>query len=277
MINMFQNAILDWLAGTMPTPIPYMTFDKSWFHYLALVIVMLAAWIATNYLRNASPKRVKFFLLGAGIILTGFEIYKQIIMNYVEPGGYLWYIFPFQFCSTPIYITLLASFLKPGKVQTALYEFLATYGLFAGLSVMLYPNSVFINLIGINIQTMVHHGTMLVVGIAMLVSVIKIERKTFLRASLIFTILLVIAMGLNFIHNTWIGNATFNMFFINQRYGNHLPILSNIFAIAPYPVFLMAYVLGFGLCAAVMETLGYVIRKISYSKVPISARNPSNI
>ncbi|MCK7485244.1 MAG: hypothetical protein MZU97_06565 [Bacillus subtilis] len=66
-----------------------------------------------------------------------------------------------------MYVALFAGLTKNKKIQQALINFLqGPTGMFAGLAVMLYPNDVFITTIGINIQTMVHHGAMMVVGVA---------------------------------------------------------------------------------------------------------------
>ena len=82
-----------------------------------------------------------------------------------------------------MYIFLIAALIKKGKVQDSLFAFLGTYALFAGLAVMLYPNDVFTTTIGINIQTMVHHGLMLVGGVYILASGrAKLEHKTILKS-----------------------------------------------------------------------------------------------
>ena len=271
MLASILDEILEWLSGRMPTPVPFKGMAESWFHYLALFLFVLASIAAIRWLKGAEPKRVSRFVLTAGCILTGFEIYKQLVMNYQAGWNYQWYIFPFQFCSTPIYITLIAGLSKPGKFQTVLYEFLASYGLFAGLAVMMYPNSVFIDLIGINIQTMVHHGTMAVVGLALLTRVVKIRWRALMNATAVFAILFVMAFGMNLIHNTWIQDGVFNMFFINDRWGNHLPILSTIYAVAPYPIFLFVYVVGFSMAAGIMFLLGKVLRNVIMA-VPLAKR-----
>ena len=81
---------------------------------------------------------------------------------------YQWYAFPFQFCSTPMYIGLLAAVVKRKSLHIRLCSYLATYALFAGICVMAYPVTVFIDTVGINIQTMVCHGSMITTGIVLL-------------------------------------------------------------------------------------------------------------
>jgi hypothetical protein len=270
--NIIEN-ILQWLSGTMPVPVPYQSFSLSWFHYLAVITIVIFSYISFNYVKKGTPKHVQRFVLTIGIILLIFEIYKQVIMNYRANWNYQWYIFPFQFCSTPIYIALIAGLIKPGKIQNCLYEFLATYGLFAGAAVIFYPNDVFIDLIGINIQTMVHHGAMAIMGITLLVYVVKLKHTLIFRASSVFVVLLIMAMIMNLIHNTYIQQGTFNMFFINQRFGNHLPILTIIYDMVPYVVFLIVYIIGFGMAAYLVLLIGILISKINLSTHKVNQKS----
>jgi len=52
---------------------------------------------------------------------------------------------------------------------------------------------------------------------------------------------------------------TFNMYFISPYFDCTLPILSIIYPLVPYPLFLVMYILGFSLIAALMY---YVQRAI---------------
>ena len=45
-------------------------------------------------------------ILISGFIMLIFEIYKQVIFTY-QVGHYQWYAFPFQFCSTPMYLYII--------------------------------------------------------------------------------------------------------------------------------------------------------------------------
>jgi hypothetical protein len=111
--------ILEFLNREMNRPIPYQAFSQSWFHYLALAIAILASVLATLYLRNADDKKLRRFLLGFSGLLLGFEAYKQLIFSYQANWSYQWYAFPFQFCSTPMYVALVAGLTKKKKIQQA--------------------------------------------------------------------------------------------------------------------------------------------------------------
>ncbi len=227
---------------------------------MALGIAVLATVAAVKRLKNASDRQLRRFLLTFAGLLLSFEIYKQLIFSFHDDWNYQWYIFPFQFCSTPMYIALIAGFTKNKIVQQAFINFLGTYGLFAGLAAMLYPNDVFVATIGINIQTMVHHGAMMVVGIALLANKVKLIPSSILSATAVFSILVTIAILLNFAHNSWIAVGTFNMFYINPLYHNHLPVLVLIEPHVPHFVFVIIYVFGFALIAYLMLMIGKGIK-----------------
>lgn len=241
------NQLMEFFNGQMSKPLPYLSFSKSWFHYLSLGVVVLLTTICVIRMKDVTDKQWKRFTLIFAIILLIFEVYKQLNFSYASGWSYQWYAFPFQFCSTPMYVALIAALVKPGRFQDALYTYLATFGLFAGVMVMLIPNDVFVTTVGINIQTMVHHGGMVMMGVVALHKVHS--RKQVLSAIMVFSVVVLIASLLNVIHNTWIQDGTFNMFFINPIYRNHLPVLSLIQPLVPYFVFLAIYTLGFSLAA----------------------------
>lgn len=166
-----------------------------------------------------------------------------------------------------MYIALLASLTRNKKLRDSLIAFLGTFGLFAGLAVMLYPMTVFISTIGINIQTMVHHGSMAAMGIALLSTQVKLESKTILKASLVFSVLVSIAVILNAVHNAWIEQGTFNMFFINPILRNDLPILSLIQPLVPHIVFLFIYILGFMFVSYLVLLIGILCFKPSVKRL----------
>lgn len=271
----FINNLLQFLNGEMNQPVPYQSFSQSWFHYLSFALMIILTIFLARNLKQASEKKVRKYLLIFSIVLLSFEIYKQIIFSYQNGWGYQWYAFPFQFCSTPMYVALTASLTRNKKIRDALIAFLGTFGLFAGLAVMLYPMTVFISTIGINIQTMVHHGSMAAMGIALLSTQIKLESKTIFKASLVFSILVSIAIILNGIHNTWIEQGTFNMFFINPLLRNDLPILTLIQPLVPHIVFLFIYILGFMFVSYLVLLLGILIFKPRSKATKMTLRSES--
>lgn len=257
--------ILDLLNSNMMRPEAYQTFSKSWFHYLSLIITILLIIKLTKTFKAADQTKLKRMLLIFGILMIILEIYKQVIFTY-QVNAYQWYAFPFQFCSTPMYIFIIYGFNKNKKVDPYLLSFLATFSTFAGVAVMLYPANVFIDTIGINIQTMVHHGLMAAVGFSLLLTKTSMSIKYFLKGSVVFAMLMGIAMVMNWIFNMQGMDTTFNMFFINERFVSELPVLVSIQPLVPHLVFLLIYLLGFTIVATLIFVIGYTMRHFLYKE-----------
>lgn len=260
-----MNKILEFLNSEMTTPVAYTGLETSWFHYLSLILTAIVFYFLLKMFKKGDIPKIKKTILILGIVMLLLEVYKQIIFTYQE-NHYQWYAFPFQFCSTPMYLYIILGFTKNKKIASYLVAFLATYGTFAGVAVMLYPSSVFVPTIGINIQTMVHHGLIAAVGLALLLTSVPINYKTLLKGMSVFVILVTIAYMMNILFNVFIDTATFNMFFINPKYGTEIPVLSMIEPNVPHFIFLIVYVLGFSLMALLMLLIASVARKVVFKK-----------
>lgn len=254
---------LEFLQSRMTTPTAY-----GWYHLMCIGI-MIALSVGLSFVfKNASDKKIRLFLLITSIVMILLEVLKQFVFSYdIENNkivwDYQWYAFPFQFCSTPMYIAFIASVIKKDKVQDCLYSFLATYGLFAGALVLFCPGDVFMSYIAINIQTMFHHGMMAVIGVVLLTSKsVKIEHKTILKAGIVFISLIAIALLMNCIY-VWVGgNEKFNMFYISPYKECNLIVFSTIQANVPYIVFLLSYVVGFSIAAYIILLIAILIKFI---------------
>lgn len=252
-MNFFEK-ILKALDGQMTTPTSY-----GWFHLMWIGIVIGLCVLVALKCRKLNSKQFRTITIIVASVLILFEIYKQLNFSFNSSTGewhYQWYAFPFQFCSTPMYVLLLIGLLKENKFSNWLCSFMATFGLFAGVVVMLYPNDVFISTIGINIQTMLHHGMMIVMGVFMIATGrAKLEHKTILKGMAVFGALVATAFALNL---TWYLSVApadktyyFNMFYISPFVRCHLPVLGNIWDIN-YVLFLVSYLFGFSLAGYLM-------------------------
>lgn len=268
--------ILDW---EMEKPEPY-----GWFHVLWLLLTVLATVGLCIRKKDESPQRVRNVVFGVAVAVLVLEIYKQINYTFGYGDGitvdYQWYAFPWQFCSTPMYVGLLAGIIRKGKVHESLCAFLATYSIFAGVCVMLYPVSVFIGTIGINIQTMICHGSMITVGVYLLYSgYVKLEHKTILKAIPVFASTVLIAMILNEAAHLsgLLETDTFNMFFISPYCDPSLPVYSTVQEMVAYPWCLIIYIAAFTaaaylilLCAMGIRHVCLCVRKIVKRKTVVA-------
>lgn len=244
----------------------------GWFHITFLLLSFVAAAILCMLHKDTSHDRVRRVVFGVAIAVIILEIYKQINYSFIYGEGniafrYRWYAFPWQFCSMPMYVGFLAGVFKKGKVHDSLCAFLATYAVFAGLCVMLYPATVFVETIGINIQTMICHGSMITVGIYLLYTGhVKLEHKTILKAIPVFLISVVSAVFFNeaAFRSGLLEDHEFNMFFISPYCEPSLPVYSLVQRTVAYPWCLFLYVLAFTLAAYLVLLIGIGIKNLSW-------------
>ena len=265
----FFGELLVLLDSEMKTPQMY-----GWFHLLFFALsIILGVWLCLKFKKpdDKTVKRIIFIITTITIVL---EIYKQINYTFTYNGeeilsDFQWYAFPFQFCSMPMYVGLLASIVKKGKVYDALCAFLATFAVFAGVCVMLYPAQVFIGTIGINIQTMICHGSMISIGIFLLGSgYVKSEHKTIFSAIPVFACCVIAAMVMNEIayRSGLLEREMFNMFFISPYCEPSLPVYSVVQGVVPFPWCLFIYVGAFSLAAYVMLLISMLAHRIAKKK-----------
>ena len=261
-MNFFEKIVYA-LSATMERP----TIFGTW-HFVSLALaIALTAFMIWKF-KDCSDKTLRRILFAFWIVIVILEVYKQIVFSMHSDGvtaewRYQWYAFPFQFCSTPIYLLPILVFAKDCKFRNAVMAYMVTFSLFAGLVVMIYPGDVFIEIIGINIQTMVHHGLQLVIGVFLAAhNRHHLNKRFFAWAMSAFVVLCAVALGLNTVMHYAKPDVGFNMFYISPFQNCTLPVLSEVYAKAPYPVFLIVYVLGFTLVATIVYTIEKVAAKI---------------
>lgn len=248
-------------------PTPY-----GLFHIISIILSITMTAMLCIYHRHDSPKQVRKTVLYISLVVIGLEILKQIVFaaNIIDGNtikwDYTWYAFPFQFCSMPMYVGVLQAIIKKGKTHDSLCAFLATYAVFAGICVMVYPGDVFTATVFICVQTMVCHGTMIPVGAYLMTTGhVKAEHKTILKAMCTFGVVIVAATILNeLVYASGILNGdTFNMLFISRHFESTLPVYSLIHNSVPYPFNIFIYFLGFSLAAYIILLIAMGIKKIA--------------
>ena len=242
------RSFLQILDAQMTTPKPY-----GWFHLLTLGLTVLFTILLCVRGQHHSPQRIRSIVFGVAATVAVLEIYKQINYTFTLQGDtivadYQWYAFPWQFCSTPMYIGLLAGRTRQGRFHEALCAYLATYAVFAGLCVMLYPVTIFTSTAAINIQTTFCHGSMIAIGAYLLATgYVKIERRTLYKAIPVFLTCVSLAVLMNeaAYFSGLLTREEFNMFFISRHCAPSLPVYSVVQQILPYPWCLLVYVAAF--------------------------------
>ncbi len=259
-MNLFEKFVL-FLSFKAPKPTDY-----GWFHLMFFALVIIGSIVLSVFFRKVNDKTFRKIVFVFWLTIVLFEIVKELVYSFSAETGewdYQWYIFPFQFCSTPFYLLPFIIFMKDCKIRDAVIIFISTFSLFAGICVFCAPGDVFnTSSLAVQIQTMVHHGTQVVLGVyGASYYIKKFTLKNFLFSVITFAILVLIAMVLNLIMYRVI-DETFNMFYISPYFGCHLPILSIIYSAVPYVIFLMVYVFGFSLCAFIVYGAILGIKKL---------------
>ena len=233
-------------------------------HMVSLTLaVLLAAFMVWKF-KDCNDKTLRRVLLVFWVIIVALEAYKQIVFSMNSDGvtatwDYQWYAFPFQFCSSPLFIYPLIVWLRDGMLRNMAIAFTAFFCFFGGLAVMLYPGDVFIDAIGINIQTMLNHGGQVVIGIFCAARYRKALSNRFWLSSLpVFGVLFLIATILNiaahYLFPLFGIDETFNMFFISPFHDTTLPVLS-MFNGLPHIFLSLIYLVSFALISFIMYWL----------------------
>ena len=264
-----MEAILRFLDTRMTQPGMY-----GWFHIVSLVLMVAVTVLFCRFGKNWDKSKV---LLTTAIVVIVLEVYKQVNYSFSYENGiafdYKWFAFPFQFCSTPMYIGLLAGLTKKGKLHDAACAYLATFALFAGIGVMLYPCTVFTPTVGINIQTVICHGSMVVIGVYLLYTGhVKLAHKTILKAATVFAVCVAAAAIMNEVAHAsgLLQQESFNMFYISPYSVSELPVYVQVQAVVPFPWCLVLYILGFTLAAYVILLIAMGIGKLTQkAKTPV--------
>lgn len=262
---MFWVNFLKALDTQMPTPTAF-----GWFHTLFIIASIAAGVLLCLWLKD-SARYAKRVMLITALIVMALEVYKIINYTFRVTDGTItadfpWYIFPWQFCSTPMYAGLLAG-LTRGPVHRSLSAYLATFAVFAGLCVMVYPGDVFIGTVGVNIQTMICHGSMLTVGIYLLgTGYVPCRFRTLLRALPVFTVAAAVAMALNEIafRTGLLETDDFNMFYFSPHQDPHLPLYSDVQRLVgpANPLSIIIYIIGFTLAAGLVLLIAALLCRL---------------
>lgn len=247
-MNFFEK-LLYLFQGQMNTPIAF-----GWFHLLWLLLVVIVIVILYKNRKHFTEKHLKIVLGVYGIIALLLEILKQLIWSFnydpitnIVSWDYEWYAFPFQLCTTPIFVSLICLFLKRGNKRNSLLSYMAYVTILGSITTMIMPDSCFTSDILVNIHTMWLHLGSFVVSVYLFMSgKVKISIKNLKKAISVFLAFVGIALSMNLlIYNIGILNGeTFNMFYISPYFISTLPIFDVIQQSVPYIIYLLIYILA---------------------------------
>lgn len=262
-MNIFEK-FLYMLQAEMETPKAF-----GWFHFLWIFLIITTLIILFKNKSRYSEKQLKKVLGTYGIVALLLEIAKQLIWSFnynpvtnAVSWDYQWYAAPFQFCTTPIFVSIICLFLKNNKLRNSLLSYMALATILGSIVTILLPDSCFTSDILVNVHTMWLHCGSFVVSIYLLMTgAVKIEKQNLKSAIKVFLVFVLLAEVLNIgIYNSGILNGeTFNMFYISPYFITHLPVFKTIQESVPFIIYLLAYVLIVNIGATVVYFIAYFI------------------
>ena len=265
-MNCFEK-FLYILQKEMETPVSY-----GWYHFIWIILVILMIMLLYKTKDKYNEKQLKLTLGIYSITALILETLKQLIWSFnydqvtkIITWDYEWYSFPFQLCTTPIYVCLICFFLKNNKIRKSLLSYIAFITILGSLATIAYPESCFTSDILVNIHTMWLHCGSLVVSIYLIMTnEVELNIKNLIKSIEVFIIFIIIAQTLNItIYNSNILNEeTFNMFYISPYFISSLPIFDIIQKALPYPLFLLVYITILILGSIIIYYLGLIIKLI---------------
>lgn len=242
----FLEKIILALQFEMPRPASY-----GLFHLLCLAVTALVLVLLTVRKRPDREKTLKALLLVYGVAALVLEAAKQIIWSYsFDPAtqtgtwDYQWYAFPFQLCTTPIFVSLLCAFLRKGALRDSLLSYMAFFTILGSVATAVYPESCFVRTVLVDIHTMYLHLGSLVVSLWLLITgEVRTILRNLLRGFGVFLVFVLIAEALNLAvyHSGVLGGETYNMFYISPYFVSALPVFDVIQQKTPFAVFLLLY------------------------------------
>ncbi len=217
------QTFMDWTAWEMTPPKAYGPFHLIW-AVVGILLCVFAAW----KLRKLGNRGNKILLISVGVFLAICEVYKQLFYFYhIGKGHYQWWIFPFQMCSVPMYLCILAPLLKKGKIQSGMYHFMMIYNLMGGVAAMAEPSGIIHGYWTLTLHAFIWHTALIFIGLYLGFSGRTTAKKQdFLLATGTLVALCVIAFCINLIF--WdVSGGSINMFFVGPK-NSSLIVFSDI-------------------------------------------------
>ena len=242
----------------------------SWFHLLWIGIMIVACIaIGLTVARKRSPKADRIVVAAFSVVLLGCEVFKQLFwFEFYE--YYRFEIFPFQFCSVPIYVAIFASVIPWGKAREICYRFLAFYGIIGGLAVMLVPHAVlYTYFVPMSLHAMLWHTVLVVMGVYLIISRGYGRRiREMLAPAITFLGFVALAVvGNVLVYHLYLNTDAcqpgdnLSMFYISPYQPTQLPLLGAVQEFS-YPLFLLSYLVLFNGFALIVWGISHLVRKI---------------
>lgn len=262
----FLKHFIEATAWTMEKPKAYGAFHLI-FTFVGLAVCILLAYV----LRKTGKRGNRIVLTSVGVFLLLTEIYKQLFYYYhIGEGSYQWWIFPFQLCSVPMYLCLIAPWLKEGKVQAAMYHFMTTFNLLGGIMAFAEPSGIIHGYWTLTLHAFVWHMILIFVGLYLIASGRGAKTvKDYLSSVVLFLVLAVIAFVINLLF--WdVSGGTIKMFYVGPAI-SPLAVFKDIATNCGWYVNTPIYLVAVSLGAFLLFLPAYLYERRKQKKAALTA------
>lgn len=259
-VLLLRAGAADWLKELLAlTDFPLSPKPRAfgWFHLTSVGVCLLLtagavllAWRIPSARRAEATDRTVF---ACGVTFALLELYKQLYCFFVIGNGFYDYsVFPFQFCSLPIYFCLFTPLLPDGRLKSACKGFLALFGTVGGYLVIGYPS--FPDRLSLCLHTMFWHSLMIALGAFLLAAGNwsagtwrESFRRDYLPPAVIFFCMLGLATLLNValepltVHSP----GVLNLFYMSPYHPTYFFIISDVQQHFGWPASMLCYALMF--------------------------------
>lgn len=208
-MGIYIDRLMHATAWAMEKPAAYGPFHLL-YTLFGLLLSIFLAW----KLRKLGDKGNKILLTACGVFLAVCEVYKQLFYFYfMDNHVYSWWIFPFQLCSVPMYLCLIAPWLKKGKLQKAMYNFMMLYNLLGGAMAFIEPSGIVHGYWTLTLHAFTWHMSLIFIGLYLFASRRGgLQKEDFVLSTKLFGGLCVLAFGLNLALRKISGGAVNNFY-----------------------------------------------------------------
>ncbi len=192
--------------------------------FVALSLLLIIGLCCLLRRRSDKTFRIIMFSIGTALLLS--EIYKQLYYLYAAGGeGYDWYIFPFQLCSVPMYLSIVIGCMKKNRLRDAMCEYIASIGLLGGIMAYAEPSGILNSHYFTLIHSCLWHALLVFIGLYVLVTGNACRQlKNYTKVLGVLGGVVLTATALNLIfHN----KPDFNMCYISPFYGTPLAVFNS--------------------------------------------------
>ena len=243
----------------------------SWFHFLWLGIMIVACVVmGLTVARKHSSKADRITVSVFSVILIGCEVFKQLFW-FAYYDYYRFEIFPFQFCSVPIYVAIAAAVMPWDKAREICYRFLAFYGIIGGLAVMVVPSAVlYTYFVPMSLHAMLWHTVLVVMGVYLIISrgYGKCLKEMYAPAIMLLCFIALAIVGNILVYHLHLNTPAcqegdnLSMFYISPYYPTQLPLLGVVQEFS-YPLFVVCYLLFFNGFSLIVWGVTKLVRRLS--------------